>query len=107
MHDICEPISNSILQGDAFLSAVVPLILRSPAYRAGGVIFVTWDEGKGIDGPIGLIALSPLAKRGYASYRRYTHSSTLRTVEEMLGVRPFLGGAAGAADLSDLFRRLP
>jgi hypothetical protein len=107
MHDSCGPTFNAVLEGDAFLSAVVPLIVRSSAYRANGVILITWDEGEGDDGPIGLIALSPLVRRGFASYRRYTHSSTLRTIEEILGVRPFLGGAATAPDLRALFVRLP
>ena len=33
----------------------------------------------------------------------YTHSSTLRTLQEIFGVQPFLGDAANATDLSDLF----
>ncbi len=37
----------------------------------------------------------------------YDHSSTLRTVQEIFDVKPFLGGAATATDLSDLFRKFP
>jgi hypothetical protein len=83
----------------------VPAILHSAAYQAGGIVFVTWDEGEGGDGPIGLLALSPLAKgHGYASTVHYTHSALLRTIQEILGVTPLLGAAAGSPDLRDLFQ---
>ncbi len=51
-----------------------------------------------------MIALSPFAKGdGYANTIPYTHSSTLRTIQRIFGVTPFLGDAAQATDLSDLF----
>ena len=46
-------------------------------------------------------------KPGYSNQVPYTHSSTLRTVQTVLGVSPFLGDAAKATDLSDLFEHLP
>src|SRR5436309_2193586 len=54
-----------------------------------------------------MIALSPFAKAGYSNSVPYTHSSTLRTMEEIFGVSPFLEGAASATDLSDLFSLPP
>jgi phosphatidylinositol-3-phosphatase len=67
-------------------------------------VFITWDEGAhGSDGPIGMIVVSPLAKVNYANSLYYTHSSTLRTMQEIFGVRPPLRDAANATDLSDLF----
>jgi len=51
-----------------------------------------------------MIVLSPYAKgHGYANTIPYTHSSTLRTIQRIFGVMPFLGDAAHATDLSDLF----
>jgi hypothetical protein len=51
-----------------------------------------------------MIVLSPLAKGGgYHNTLHYTHSSTLRTLQKIFGAGPFLGGAATALDLSDLF----
>jgi hypothetical protein len=44
---------------------------------------------------------------GYTNTIHYDHSSTLRTVQEIMGVSPFLGGAATATDLADLFTTLP
>jgi|GEM_PF-1135383 len=108
-HDACSPLNDPIKQTDAWLARAVPPILRSAAYRRGGVLFITWDEGEnGTDGPIGLLALSPAAKgRGYASAIPYTHSALLRTVQEILGVRPLLGDARHAPDLRALFRTFP
>ena len=91
----------------------MPAILNSQAYKNGGALFITWDEGDGegqnsSDGPIGLLMLSPYARgHGYSNTIHYTHSSTLRTLEEIFGVGPYLGGAANAADLRDLFRTFP
>ena len=52
-----------------------------------------------------MIVLSPQARGGgYFNNIRYTHSSTLRTLQEIFGVRPLLGDAANATALSDLFR---
>lgn len=108
MHSACPVFSNKVTQGDSWLGRVVPRIQRSRAYQHGGVIFITWDEGNGGDGPIGLLVLSPDAKgHAYANRIRYTHSSTLRTIEEIFGVHPLLGGSAHAADLRDLFRHFP
>ncbi|MHB8626911.1 MAG: alkaline phosphatase family protein [Aggregatilineales bacterium] len=99
--------SNSVRNGDTWLAQQIPSILNSQPYQNGGVIFIVWDEGEGNDGPIGLIALSPDAKPGYSNTIHYTHSSTLRTIQEILGVTPLLGDAANATDLSDLFVAFP
>jgi phosphatidylinositol-3-phosphatase len=108
MHDTCAPLNDSIKQGDTWLSQNIPVILDSQAYKNGGIIFITWDEGEGGDGPIGMIVLSPDAKGGgYSNTIHYTHSSTLRTLEEIFGVTPLLGDAAHARDLRDLFKTFP
>lgn len=104
-HDSCAPLSNPVKQGDTWLSTEVPKILNSNAYRTGGLLLITWDEGAGSsDGPIGMIALSPFAKSNYQNSLHYTHSSTLKTLEEIFSVA-LLRDAANAqtADLSDFF----
>jgi hypothetical protein len=108
MHDTCSPLNNSIKQGDTWLSNSVPAILSSPAYQNGGALFITWDEAASGDGPIGMIVLSPSARgHSYSNSIHYTHSSTLRTMEEIFGLSPLLGDAAHATDLSDLFASFP
>ena len=61
-HDSCAPVSDPIRQTDNWLAANVPAILNSTAYQTGGALFITWDEGVGGDGPIGMIVLSPYAE---------------------------------------------
>ena len=93
-----------ITQGDTWLSNTVSTILSSQAYSNNGVIFITWDQGQGGNGPIGMIVLSPWAKGGgYSNTIYYTHSSTLLTLQKLFNVGPWLGDAANATDLSDLF----
>ncbi len=100
--------ANSISNGDTWLSQVIPQITASSAYKNGGVIFLTWDESENGDHPIGMIVLSPFAKGGgYSNSTYYTHSSTLRTIQEIFNIKPLLGDAANASDLSDLFRTFP
>ena len=104
MHDSAPPLNNPVRQGDTWLSQNLPMILQSAAYKNNGLVLITWDEGVNGDGPIGMIALSRLAKGGgYYNSIHYTHSSTLRTLQKIFGVTPLLGGAATAQDLSDLF----
>ncbi len=108
MHDSCTPLYDPVKQGDSWLAQNIPLILNSQAYKNGGMIFITWDEGEGGDGPIGMIVLSRDAKGGgYSNAIHYTHSSTLRTIEEIFAVAPLLGDAAHATDLRDLFKTFP
>ncbi len=115
MHNLAAGSKSTRLQGDRWLRSMLPGILASDAYKDRGAVFIVWDEGdEGAkdepthDGPIGMIALSPLGKGGgYHNSVRYTHSSTLRTFQEIFGVRPFLGDAAEATDLADLFQPAP
>src|SRR5215472_14060552 len=100
--------SCSIGTGDTWLSNNVPTIMNSTAYQQGGAIFITWDEGEGGDGPIGMIVLSPKAKGGgYQNTIHYNHGSTLRTIQEIFNVTSLLGDAANQTDLSDLFVSFP
>jgi hypothetical protein len=102
--------SNRITTGDLWLAAEIPKIMQSSAYADNGAILITWDESTlpPTQVPIGMIVISPLAKgRGYASTNHYTHASTLRTMQEIFGVRPFLAAAATATSLADLFRDDP
>jgi hypothetical protein len=107
-HDICAPRSNSVRQIDDWLASEVPKILGSAAFANSGALFILWDEGQNDSGcPIGMVLVSPLARGGgYVSGIPYTHSSFLRTMQEIFGLSPWLGDAAKATDLSDLFMQL-
>ena len=107
-----------IRQGDDFLKQVVPIIMASTAYQNNGAIILWWDESEadGVAGDnandfnhtLGEIVISPLAHPNvnglpYNSLVNYTHSSDLRTMQEIFNVGPYLGDAANATDLADLF----
>src|SRR5262245_22315193 len=56
--------ADRVALGDTWLATEVPKILAAPAYLNNGALLITWDEGEGSDGPIGMIVLSPQAKGG-------------------------------------------
>lgn len=115
--------ASQIKAGDNTVSRLVPLIMASRAYKDGGVIILWWDESESDGEPndnaddfnhtVGEIVISSLAHDNvgglpYASAIPYSHSSDLRTMQEIFHVRatgssPWLGDAANANDLSDLF----
>ncbi len=106
MHDTCS--GDPIAHGDEWLKKNVPAILNSTAYRSGGALFIVWDEAAKGDGPIPLILLSPFAKGShYSNSLYYTHSSLLRTFQEIFGVYPLIRDAANRRDLGDLFHVFP
>jgi hypothetical protein len=108
---------------DAFLKQWVPQILTSAAYRADGMLVITFDESGGLDGSasaaccgelplagaryapglsgpgggrVGAVVLSPFVHPGTVSAEPYNHYSLLATIEELFGL-PYLGfaGAPG------------
>jgi hypothetical protein len=99
---------SSLADIDAFLKAWVPLIMKSPAYKSGGLIEITFDESDGpgsdstaccgetagpaaphpgLTGPgggrVGAVLLSPFIKPGTRTARPYNHYSTLATDEQL------------------------
>jgi hypothetical protein len=107
-----------ILQGDDFLRYFVPMIMSTQAYKDNGAIVIWFDESEGDgvagDNPddfshtIGEIVISPLAHANvnglpYGSSVVMSHSSDLKTMQEIFQIGPLLGDAANANDLSDLF----
>jgi hypothetical protein len=117
--------ASQIKAGDNAVSRLVPMIMASQAYKDGGLIILWWDESES-DGEtndnaddfshtIGEIVISPLAHENvngmpYASGVNYSHSSDLRTMQEIFhvkatgGTSPYLGDAANVKDLSDMFQ---
>ncbi len=107
----------NIAQGNNFLARVVPLIMASTAYQKHGVILLWWDESEGGDAPDFTLPFIVISKdahenvnvKSFASAIQYSHSSTLRTMQEIFDVDPdsgypWLGAAATANDLSALFK---
>ena len=105
----CKPLNNRYLQFDMFLRREIPLIEASPAFGSDGVIVVTYDEDQRMGGlaaknglasgghTLGLV-LSPLAVPGDYAAKTYSYSA-LRTLQDGLGLSPYLGDAASVAPL--------
>ncbi len=92
----------NIRQGDDFLAKVVPIIMASKAYQDNGVIILWWDESESdgmtgdnpdaFDHTVPEIIISKHAHKNengipYASPVNLTHSSDLKTMQEIFHVR--------------------
>lgn len=98
-----------LVSADAFLRRWVPIITGSPAFRADGMLIITFDEAIGLDataccneptgpnvlkpgingpggGRIGAVVLSPFAAPGTVSDQPYNHYALLRTIEDIFGL---------------------
>ena len=116
---------------DTFLSAWVPQITGSPAFKHDGLLVITFDESDGPQsdstaccgerpapnallpgiiglggGRVGAVLLSPFIKPGTVSSTPYNHYSLLASIESELGLAR-LGYAADAPAIfgSDVFTR--
>jgi hypothetical protein len=105
----CKPLNNRYLQFDEFLAREVPLIESSPAFGDDGVIVVTYDEdqrmgglaaknGLGSGGHTVCTLISPLVRPGEYPDSTYSYS-VLRTIQDGLGLGPYLGAAAQVGSL--------
>ena len=104
----------AVALGDNFLSKIIPMIEASQAYKNNGAIVIWYDETEGgntTQFTLPEVVISPLAKgNAYQSTLPYTHSSDLKSMQELFGVSApgggFLGDAStpGTNDLSDMFK---
>jgi hypothetical protein len=100
MHDQCTN-AGRIATGDAWLKDNLAPVLDYVDTH-DGLLFVAWDEGGPSSKTMPFFAFGPSVVPGKASGVTLTHSSLLRTLDEMFGL-PVLPTVAGASDLSDLF----
>jgi hypothetical protein len=100
----CKPVNNRYTQFDDFLAQEVPLIESSRAYGKDGVIVVLYDEDErmgglaakndlGSGGHTVCALISPLVRPGDYAATTYVYS-VLRTIQDGLGLTPYLGAAA-------------
>ena len=91
----------AVSTGDAWLGNVVPRITGSAAFRNGGVLFITWDEGSSNasccgdawGGHVATLVISPRSIAAARSSIAENHYSLLRTIEDGFGLAHL--GAAG------------
>ena len=83
----------------------MPKVLASHEYRSKRtVVFITWDEAsRGAENQIPTLVIAPSVRPRTVVPDRYDHYSLLRTTQELLGLRPFLGKAATARSMRSAF----
>jgi hypothetical protein len=88
---------------DAWLRSFIEPVLASAWYAAGGIVFITWDEGSSAagccvgarGGHIATLVLSPRTPPGARLTTPVDHAGLLRTVEDLYGL-PHLAAASCA-----------
>jgi phosphatidylinositol-3-phosphatase len=95
MHDC------SVAAGDRFLASFVPRILQSTAWKQGGVLFITFDEGQGSQ-PVATLVIASDVAPGSRSAVAHDHYSLVRTIENAWGL-PCLANSCGANDMHEFF----
>jgi hypothetical protein len=102
MHGVPGCPTDLVAAGDDWLQTWLPRIMAGPDYRAGRLtVVLTWDEGTSTTNHIPTLVIAPAVRHVHAA-QPLTHCSTLRFVEEQLGL-PLLRCAAGAPSLGPPF----
>jgi len=93
-----------VATGDTWLRGFLPRILESPAWRQGGVLFITFDEGAEHSrrNEVPTLVIAPDVPAGMQSPIAHDHYSLLRTIEEGLGV-PCLAESCAANTMGEFF----
>ena len=77
----------AIAEGDNCLAVIIPRIMASPAYQDHGVIILWMDQTESstdTNTTLPCVIISPLARgNAYASSLPYSHSSDLKTMDEI------------------------
>ncbi|WP_345764800.1 alkaline phosphatase family protein [Diaminobutyricibacter sp. McL0608] len=104
--NLCNDMHNcSIATGDAWLAAVVPSILRSPAFtQQRSLLVVTFDEGDSSDNVIACVFAGSAAAPHAKSTAPFNHYSLLRTIEGEWGLPPMTANDASALPMTPLLR---
>jgi phosphatidylinositol-3-phosphatase len=88
-HDpVNDPVA-ALKTADAWAQTNIPPILQSRAFKANGILFITWDQAVGRNGTsqtqVPMIIVSSRVKSpGFHSNAKYDHKSYLATIEDLL-----------------------
>lgn len=102
MHGRFGCFGDDVRDGDAWLRDWLPMVLRGADFRSGALtVIITWDEGSDQSNHVPTIVISPHT-RHVRSAKHFDHCSVLRTMEDVLALRP-LGCAATATSMRAAF----
>lgn len=104
--DLCHDGHDCSTQvADKWLSQTVPKILASSAWKDGGLLLITWDEGEDSANHVLTIVIHP-GTIIHSSDRAYDHYSLLASIEDRFKL-PRLGQAVQASSMDDLLMSMP
>ncbi len=104
----------TLQQLDAFLQTWVTPLLASSYFQTGGdgILIIWWDEadlsnfacggpgGTSCGGQVPVLVLGPAIRGGNVDNTQANHDSTLRFVQEQLGLTPSLGNSVNVPDMT-------
>jgi hypothetical protein len=107
-HDPQNDPVTGLKQSDTWLKNNLQQILDSDGYKAGGIVFLTWDEAEARNGDdpdlIPMIVISNRIKTpGMTSSTPFTHGSYLATIEDYFGL-PRLATVTNAKNLNEFLK---
>lgn len=99
----------ALAAADDWLKANIDPLITSAAFQKGGLLIVVFDESVISDvsnggGHIPVVVVGPGVKPAFQSGTFYQHQDLLRTTLQAIGIAAYPGAAAGAQEMSDLFR---
>ena len=77
--------SCSVAEGDSWLASFLPGLLTSQPLHAGGVLFITFDEGTS-DNHVATLVIDPRIRAASRFTAPYDHYSLVRTIEDVFGL---------------------
>lgn len=101
--------NGTLADADSWLKSNIAPLLSNPQFQQDGLLIVVFDEGADVDvrhigGQVAAILAGPKVKPGYRSTTEFQHESTLRLIEQVLGIRTALGNASGANPMGEFFQ---
>lgn len=98
----------SLNQADSWLQTNIAPLISSSTFQKDGLLIILFDESFTSDtqhggGQVGMVVISPLAKKGYQSTTLYQHQNTCQLLLQGLGLTSFPGACQGAAQMSEFF----
>jgi hypothetical protein len=99
--------ADQVRVGDSWLGSFMRAVFATPQYRSGTTaIIVTWDESSHGDPAtqrIPTLVIAPSVRPGTVATMRFDHYALLRTTEQLLRLRTFLGAAVSAPSMRTAF----
>jgi acid phosphatase len=100
--------NGTLSQADYWLEKNIGPLVSSSTFQSGGLLAIVFDESVDTDtahggGHVAMVVVSPKAKRGYKCSTFFQHQSTLKLLEQALGVYSYPGSAASAPSMACFF----